>query len=212
MIKVFNFREYWSKEELALFDSLDSPRKIQDFLDNAKYNSSSDYYSPRSVIRLNKAHCFDGCLFAAAALRNLGYAPVIVELFSNNDDVHFLAIYKIDGYFGAIAKSNCTGLRFREAVYKSLRELVMSYFHDYFNTIYEMTLRGYSSPINLKKFDKLNWMTSEAQLDIIANASDSLKKYSIISPKQIKKLSRCDERIYKAGLLFSDPEGLYWAK
>ncbi len=114
--------------DLSLPAGLDSPAAIQAFLDGLPYSADPFYRCPASVLRDGKAHCFDGALFAAAALRRLGFPPAIVDMLPERDDDHILAIYKVDGHWGAIAKSNFVGLRFREAVYASLRELVMSYF------------------------------------------------------------------------------------
>jgi hypothetical protein len=199
----------WNKEELKLFKTLTSPRKIQDFLDSTPYSSDIFYRSPRSVIRDKKAHCFDGCLFGAAALRMIGYKPLIVDLLAHNDDEHMLAIYKVDDYIGAVAKSNFSGLRFRDPIYKSLRELVMSYFEDYYNLSYEKTLRGYTVALDLSKFDHLDWMTSDENLEQIADATDKIKRYDILTRKQVKLLTKMDEKAYNAGLLGSTSEGLY---
>ena len=199
----------WNKEDLNLFKKLDSPRKIQDFLDKTPYSTDSFYRSPYSVIHDKKAHCFDGCLFAAAALRFLGFKPLIVDMLAHNDDEHMLAIFKVDNCIGSIAKSNFSGLRFRDPIYKNLRELVMSYFEDYYNLSYEKTLRGYTIPLDLSRFDHLDWMTSDENLEIIADATDRIRRYSLLTKKQEKTLSKMDEKAYKAGLLGSDAKGLY---
>lgn len=200
---------FWNQVEKKLLRKLNTPRKIQDFLDNTDYSSDEFYRSPRRVMKDNRSHCFDGALFAAAALRNIGFSPLIVDMFAYNDDEHLLAIYKVDGFFGAVAKSNFSGLRFREAIYRNLRELIMSYFEVYYNTAYQKTLRAYSSPLNLSKFDNLNWMISEENLENIADATDKLKRYSLLTPKQTKALSKVDDKVYKAGLLGSDSKGLF---
>jgi hypothetical protein len=199
----------WSKEEKKLLRQLSSPRKTQDFLDNISYSTDEFYRSPRSVIRDRKAHCFDGALFAAAALSYIGFPSLIVDMLSYNDDEHIIALFKINAHYGAIAKSNFTGLRFREPIYKSLRELVMSYFEDYYNLKYEKTLRGYTVPLNLSRFDNIGWMFKDESIDVIADATETIRRYNIISKKQISNLSLMDEKAYQAGLLGSDSKGLY---
>src|SRR6266481_622508 len=150
--------------EKKLLAKLATPWKIQGHLDALPYNKEKDGLtcrSPRRVMRDQTAHCFEAALFAAAALRVNGHPPLILDLESVRDDDHVVALYKIDRHWGAIAKSNYAGLRFREPVYRSLRELVMSYFEHYYNLKGEKTLRAYSRPINLGPFDRLDWMTSE---------------------------------------------------
>lgn len=199
----------WNAKELKVFKHLTTPRKIQDFLDEIPYSTEDVYRSPRSVIHDRKAHCFDGCLFGAAALRFLGFPPLIVDMIAHNDDEHMLAIFKVNGSIGAIAKSNFTGLRYREPIYKSLRELVMSYFEDFYNLVYEKTLRGYTIPLNLAKLDHLNWMTCDEHLEEVAISTDKLRRYNLLTKKQIAFLSKMDEKAYKAGMLGAESRGLF---
>ena len=123
----------WTRDESIFFKRLSDPDKIQGFLDSIEYNPGYECRSPRWVIKKKKAHCFEGALFAAAALEFIGYPPLIVDLKAYNDDDHVIAVFKVDGHWGSVAKSNFTTLRYREPVYRSLRELVMSYFDFYFN-------------------------------------------------------------------------------
>ena len=206
------FSNQFNKAELKLLSKLSTPRKIQDYLDNTPYSTDSFYRSPRSVIKDNKAHCFDGALFACAALHNLGFPPLMVDMLAHNDDEHMLAIFRVDGCFGSIAKSNFSGLRYRDPVYRNLRELVMSYFEDYYNLAYEKTLRGYTVPLDLTRFDHLNWKTSDENIDVIAEATDRIRRYKLMTKKQEKLLTKMDEKAYKAGLLGSDSKGLYKVK
>jgi hypothetical protein len=162
------------------------------------------------VLRERIAHCFDGALFAAAALRRLGHLPLIMEMLPNDrDDDHMLALYKYDGHWGAVAKSNFVGLRFREPIYRTLRELVMSYFEQFYNVEREKTLRSYTLPLNLKAFDKWNWMTSDEHLESIARNLDRVRKVPVLSQPMISHLSLVDERSYRAGLLEANGRGLY---
>ena len=204
------FRATFSPEELSILESLTTPFKIQTYLLDLSYSAEERYRSPRSVLRDRIAHCFDGCLFAAAALRHLGHPPLIVDMLPNGrDDDHLIAVYRIKGSWGAVAKSNFSGLTYREPVYRNLRELVMSYFEQFYNVQREKTLRGYTVPLNLRAFDRLDWMGSDEHLEAIADRLDSLRKVSILTPFMARRLSPLDKRSYNAGLLGANWEGLF---
>ena len=142
-----------------------SPWEIQRFLSAIPYNSKEECKSPKRVLAERNAHCFEGALFAASRLRELGYPPLLMDLRAWNDDDHVIALFKERGRWGAVAKSNFTTLRFREPVYRTLRELAMSYFDFYFNTLGQKTLRAYSRPLKLSRFDEKNWTETEDDLD-----------------------------------------------
>jgi hypothetical protein len=151
--------EFLDEQQKSLLAGLTSPAKIQAFLDATPYSASDENRCPLRVIQDCLAHCLDGGLFAAAALHRLGYPALIVDLLPEPkiDDDHVLAVFKYHGCYGAVAKSNFSGLRFREPVYRSLRELVMSYFEDFFNVDGLKTLRGYPRPLHLAAYDRLDW-------------------------------------------------------
>ncbi len=199
----------WNKEEKALFKTLNSPIKIQKFLDQTEYNGTKETRSPRYVISLNRSHCMEGALFGAACLENLGYSPLVLDLQAYNDDDHVIAIYKAKGFWGAVAKSNFTTLRYREPVYKSLRELSMSYFDFYFNLNGEKSLRAYSLPHNLNKFNAMNWRTTEEDVEDIGYYLDKVRHFPLVSKEQIKKLKNATDSLMKSSLLGSNPAGLY---
>ncbi len=192
-------------------EGLASPSAIQAFLDKIPYSTDPIYRCPRRVIEDRRAHCFDGALFAAAALRRLGHPPRILEMLAEptRDDTHLLALFKEDGCWGAVAKSNFTGLRFREPIHRTLRELVLSYFEDFFNDAREKTLRGYTMPLSLKPFDRLGWETNDEPLDQIAGRLDQIGRVTLLTPQQVARLSSLDERSYEAGMLGLDRAGLY---
>src|SRR5271166_3486301 len=144
--------------ELRKLRSLKTPYGIQRLLDAMPYHLEDSAWSPRRVLRENTSHCYEGALFAAAALRANGYPPLLVDLEAEHDTDHVLAVYRVKGHWGAIAKSNYTSCRFREPVYRSLRELALSYFDTYFNMRRERTLRRFSRPVNLARFDDQQWM------------------------------------------------------
>ncbi len=206
---VTDFEAYLDHSQRLLFSSLNSPKEIQNFLDSIPYSAENCNRSPLSVIRDGQAHCLDGALFAAAALRRLGYPPLVVDMLPENDDDHVLAIFRKDGFYGAVAKSNYVGLRFREPVYRSLRELVMSYFDLFYNTKAEKTLRGYTYPLNLRTMDRYEWLWSNAHLEKIVDRMAALRQVSVLTPEMRRSLCPVDRRTYEAGLIGSDPNGLY---
>jgi hypothetical protein len=198
-----------SKSLLTLLKDLNSPVRIQEFLDSIPYNVTKRTLSPLLVARERMAHCMDGGLFAAAALRRMGYPPLIVDLAAVNDDDHIIAVFREDKYWGAIAKSNTTVLRFREPVYRTLRELAMSYFDMYYNLKSEKTLRSYSRLIDLSRFDKRNWETTEEDLEYIGNYTYKVRHYPLVSEKQIKKLNYVPQYLFDAGFAGADIDGLF---
>jgi len=207
MLKEFEAR--LTLPERQLFAGLTTPFKIQAFLDEIPYSTEARYRCPLTVLRDRRAHCYDGAVLAAAALRRLGQRPLIVDLLPGDDDEHLLAIYKVDDYLGAVAKSNFVGLRFREPVYRTLRELVLSYFEDYYNLKGRKTLRGYTVPLNLNAFDKQDWLGRDETMEAIALRLDKIRKVKLLTPHMIRRLSPMDKRSYEAGMLGTNPEGLY---
>lgn len=174
------------------------------------YSTEHIYRCPLRVLRERMAHCFDGALFAAATLGRLGHPPLIMDLLPNErDDDHMLAIYKRGRHWGAIAKSNFVGLRYREPIYRTLRELVMTYFEQFYNVEREKTLRSYTLPLDLRAFDQLDWMTKDDSLERIAQRLDRTRKVPVLTQDMISSLSLVDERSYRAGLLEANEEGLY---
>ncbi len=207
---VEDFDQALTKSEGREITQLTTPNKIQAFLDGFPYRAEAIYRCPLRVFRERIAHCFDGALFAAAALRRLGHSPLVLEMIPNNrDDDHMVALYRRNGYWGAVAKSNFVGLRFREPIYRTLRELVMSYFEHFYNLEREKTLRGYTVPLNLKAFDRLNWMTSDEQLERIGERLGEIRKVRLLTRRMVTGLSLIDERSYQAGLLGANKRGLY---
>ena len=196
--------------ERKLIDGFTTPFNIQTFLDVVSYSGEDRYRAPLTFLRDRTGHCFDGAVFACAMLRRLGHPPLLVDMLPNDrDDDHMLAVYKRDNHWGAVAKSNFSGLRFREPVYRSLRELVMSYFEDYFNSAGEKTLRAYTAPLNLNAFDKHNWLTDDLAMDRIADRLGEIRQFKVLTPRMIKSLSPMDERAYEAGMLGVNEAGLY---
>ncbi len=199
----------WTKEEKEFLKSFRDPWSIQIFLDSIAYNPAYECRSPRWVIRKRSAHCFEGALFAAAALDFLGHKPLIVDMKAFNDDDHVIAVFRDEGYWGSVAKSNFTSLRFREPVYRSLRELIMSYFDFFFNIYGDKSLRSYSLPFNLASLNSRNWATTDDDLEYIGDKIESLYHFPVVTEKMIKKLNIASDSMLKAGMLGSIEEGLF---
>ena len=184
----------FTQSELRQLRALKTPAGIQKFLDDLPYNLSFTARSPKKVLYDRRASCLEGGIFGAAALRILGFPPLIFDLEAEQDTDHVVAIFKMRGHWGAVAKSNFTGCRYREPVYRSLRELAMSYFNIYFNLRGERTLRRYSRPVNLARFDHRQWMTSEKPIWFIAEYLCEIPHISLLTPSMEKSLTRVDRR------------------
>ena len=143
----------------------------------------------------------EGALLAAAALAAHGFPPLLVDLEAVRDDDHVLAVFQQRGLWGAIAKSNYAGLRFREPVYRTLRELVISYFEHYYNLAGEKTLRTYSRPVNLKRFDGLEWMVAERDIWEIPEYLCTVSHTALLPGAVERRLGRMDPRLMAAGKL-----------
>jgi hypothetical protein len=195
----------FSRDELAQLRHLKTPERIQFFLDSeVGYNQElhgPTCRSPRSVLRDRLAHCLEGALFAAAALRVHGSPPLLLDLEAVRDDDHVLAIFRQHGHWGAIAKSNYSGLRFREPVYRTLRELAISYFEHYYNVAGEKTLRTYSRPVNLARFDRIGWMTAAGDVWEIAHYLTGIRHTPLLKPHLTRRLNHVDARLQAAGRL-----------
>jgi len=202
----------WTKNELAVLKTLSSPMKIQLYLNRLAYDAEPGTASPRFVMKEKRANCFEGALFAAAALREIGHPPLLVDMRAVNDDDHVLAVFRRHGAWGCVAKSNYTVLRFREPVYRTIRKLMMSYFDVFYNPIGEKTLREYSAPFDLRRFDKDEWMTTDQDLSDIGDALDRARHYKVMTAKQIRNLERMDGDLVKAGLLGANKLGLFKAR
>jgi len=211
MDAITTFKEQLSPEERRLVTGLNTPARIQAFLDELIYPEGEENRSLVDVLRQGKAHCLDGGLFAAAALRLLGYPPLVLDMQPEpgTDDDHVVAIYRSRGCWGSVAKSNYSGLRLREPVYRTLRELVMSYFEDSFNMARQKTLRTYTRPVNLVRFDRQEWMTEASGVDAVEAYLKTARLIPILKPGQAEALSSVDERSFNAGTLGLNPDGVY---
>jgi hypothetical protein len=160
-------------------------------------------------MRERRGHCFDGAVFAAAALRHHGERARLVDIQAVRDDDHVLAIYRRHNCYGAVAKSNFAGLRFREPIYRTIRELALSYFEYYFNMNREKSMRQYTVPLDLSRFDALSWETDDAAMDAIGDKLSEIRVTPIITPRMTRGLRRVDRRLYRSGLLGANLKGVY---
>ena len=193
-----------SKKELAVLKKLNTPQKIQDFLDTLPINfekGGDTCLSPRRVLREKKAHCIEGALLAATALWIAGEQPLLLDFKTTpEDEDHVVALYKKNEYWGAISKTNHAVLRFRDPIYRTVRELALSYFHEYFMLeTGKKTLKSYSSPFSLKPFGT-KWITSEKNLWYIAKALDRSPHFPAIPKKNralIRPISKLEQKAFR---------------
>jgi len=179
---------------------LKTPSKIQKFIDDLPYDYADTARSPARALRERRGHCLEGALLAAAALRVNGQPPLLMDLEAVHDDDHVIALYRERGLWGGIAKSNFAGLRFRSPVYRTLRELALSYVEHYYNLRGERTLRAYSQPVNLTRLDRQYWMTAEEDVWCVADALIAARHYPLFPDKVARALPRLDRRSYEAGM------------
>jgi hypothetical protein len=189
-----------SPAEIRTLRALKTPAGIQKFIDALTYQYANTAWSPQRVLRERKGHCLEGALLAAAALRVNGYPPLLMDLEAVHDDDHVVALYRERGLWGAIAKSNFAGLRFRAPVYRTVRELALSYFDHYYNLRGERTLRAYSRPVHLARLDGEGWMTSEEDVWCVPELLIEAKHYPLFPHRVARALPRLDRRSFEAGM------------
>jgi hypothetical protein len=186
--------------DLRALRALNTPVRIQKFIDALDYQYADTAWSPQRVLRERKGHCLEGALLAAAALRINGYPPLLMDLEAAHDDDHVIAVYRERGLWGGIAKSNFAGLRFRAPVYRTPRELALSYFDQYYNLRGERTLRAYSRPVNLSRLDSCHWMTAEEDVWCVPELLIAAKHYPLFPHRVARALPRLDRRSFEAGM------------
>ncbi|MGA8739597.1 MAG: hypothetical protein WB561_00260 [Terracidiphilus sp.] len=189
-----------SPEDFRTLRALKTPVQIQKFLDALPYQYANTAWSPQRALRERKGHCLEGALLAAAALRVNGRPALLMDLEAVHDDDHVLAVYYEGSLWGSIAKSNFAGLRFRAPVYRTLRELALSYFEHYYNLRGERTLRSYSRPVNLARLDSRGWMTSDEDVWCVPELLIAARHYPLFPHKVARTLPRLDRRSFEAGM------------
>ena len=199
--------------ERKLFKRLSSPQRIQDYLDALPINfemSGETYMSPRRVLKAGKAHCFEGAVFAAAALAYHGQKPLLLDFQTLPNDVdHVVAPFKQNGYWGAISKTNHAIVRWRDPVYASIRELAMSYFHEYLLWSGRKSLVAYSAPFDLSRYPPEKWVTAGEDLDEIAEALDGSRHFPAVPEQNLRLLRKASAVEIKAMKLveWKEPRG-----
>ena len=193
-----------TKKEMSTLKKLSTPIKIQDFLDTIPMNFEDEgdtHYSPREVLRRHTAHCIEGALLATAALWVHGEEPLIMDMLAEKgDDDHVVALYRRGGRWGAISKTNHASLRFRDPIYRTPRELALSYFHEWFkNSNGRKTLRSYSSPFNLKKLGP-GWITAD-DVWAVSKTLDHIHHHEIIPQGNARYIRPADPMERRAGRL-----------
>ncbi len=190
--------------EFRLLRRLVSPAQVQDFLNTIPIRGSGGdrCRSPRLVLRERSAHCVEGALLGALALRLQGRPPLLLDLRANRRDYdHVVALFRERGAWGAVSHTNHAVLRYREPIYRSIRELALSYFHEYFTNDGRKNLRNFSRPFNLSRFDRRGWATAEKDIWYVPEALDRVKHYTILTPAMVRSLRRADAIEIKAGKL-----------
>ena len=190
-----------------IFQGLTSPFEVQSFLDSMPYLAVERDRSPLNVMLDEQCHCLDGGLLAVLALWRLGFRPLMIDLVPDPgaDDDHVLALYQVDGYWGAVAKSNYVNLGFREPVHKTIRELVMTYFEHYCSVLQTKTLRGYTRPFDVSRFVHLDWALDEAGANMLYYQYFYKRRPVPLFPATLAAgFNRISERVYKAETLYTD--------
>jgi hypothetical protein len=204
---IADFESHLPEDLRQKFQGLETPFAIQEYLNRMPYIAEERDRSPLNVMLDGQCHCLDGGLLAALALWRIGFSPLLVDIVPDPgmDDDHVLAIYKIEGRWGAIAKSNYVNLGFREAVYKNLRELVMTYFEHFCSVIQTKTLRGYTRPFDVSRYVHLNWAVDEAGANqMFYQHFYKRKATQLLTPSMAARLNPIPDRTYKAETLYTD--------
>lgn len=190
-----------------IFTNLNTPFAIQEYLDSLTYKGEERDRSPLNVMLDGQAHCLDGGFLAALALWQIGFTPLLIDIVSDPgvDEDHVLALYQIEGRWGALAKTNYINLGFREPVYKNLRELVMTYFEHYVSIHQKKVLTGYTRPIDASRYTHLNWAWDEAGANILYYKHFyGRKAIRLITPSMANRLSLVTDRAYAAETLHTN--------
>jgi hypothetical protein len=201
------------KAEFAALRRLDTPQKVQAFVHNLRQNFELDGQSCRPVqhvLRTRRAHCIEGAMLAAAALWVHGEPPLLLDMRAERDYDHVVALFRRNGRWGAISKTNGIGLRGRDPVYRTLRELAMSYFHEYTNRREQKTLREYSVPYDLRRLDTSLWASGTKNCWDVCERLDELRHFPLIDRRHAKNVTRRDpfERRVNRMLQYRRPRAL----
>ena len=201
------FQSHLPGELRKQFLQLKTPFAVQHYLDSMPYIGEERDRSPLNVMLDQQCHCLDGGFFAALALWQIGFKPLLIDLVPDPgmDDDHVLALYRVDGRWGAVAKSNYVNLGFREPVYRNSRELVMTYFEHYCSINQEKTLRGYTRPFDVSRYDHLNWAWDEDGANKLYHKHFyGRKAIPLLSKRAVRRLHPLTDRAYTAETLYTN--------
>jgi hypothetical protein len=198
--------------QTKLYRKLNTPAKLQDFINELTANFEllgETCRSPLRVIQDQTAHCLEGAMLAASVLRFHGAKPLLLDLRAKRpDDDHVVALFRLKGGWGAISKTNHAVLRYREPIYRTLRELALSYFHEYFDDQGNKNLREYSKPFSLARFDPINWETTLQDLWVVVKSLDHAQHLQLLSRSEVKNLRKAERIEIQAGKLLEwDKQG-----
>lgn len=201
------------KEDYVFLKKLNTPAKIQNYLDSLPINfeeNGETYMSVTRALREKKVHCLEASLIAACALWIQGEKPTLMDFKTQGDDDHVVALFKVNGHWGAISKTNHAVLRYRDPIYRTQRELAISYFHEYTNMHKKgiKSLRSYSIPFNLLRYKNLQWINTEEDLHYIAEDIDEIRHIPLITKEMTKILrnaSDFEQRIIDRNVEWKSP-------
>jgi hypothetical protein len=198
-----------TRGEFAALERLSTPQKIQAFVNAIPINheiGGETVLSVQEVLRQRRAHCIEGAMFAAAALWVHGEPPLVMHLDCHESDFpHVITLFRRHGAWGAISKTNGAPLRYRDPIYRTLRELALSYFHEYSNRRGHKTLRSYSTSFDMRRLDPGDWITSKKSCWVAHDRITDLRHFPLISKRQEKLLSKRDAFERKAAKLVEYP-------
>jgi hypothetical protein len=204
---ITQFESHLPRHLLQVFRKLDSPFAIQEYVDSMPYIGEERDRSPLTVMLEGQCHCLDGGFLAALCLWRIGFKPLLIDIVPDpgKDDDHVLALYQVEGRWGALAKSNYVNLGFREPVYASLRELVMTYFEHFISIHQEKTLRGYTRPFDASRYTQMQWAWDEAGANRVYHKHFyGRKAIPLITQSMAKRLSPVTDRAYAAEILHTN--------
>jgi hypothetical protein len=180
--------------ERRLFARLDTPQKIQDFLDALPINFELDggtMMSPRALLKARKAHCAEAAMFAAAVLRFHRRPAWLLDIQARpTDHDHVVTLFRERGLWGAISKTNHAILRWRDPIYKNARELAMSYAHEYCLPSGQKSMLAFSRPFSLDRFALDDWVTTEDDLHWLVDTLDASPHIPLAPPHVLKRRRR----------------------
>ncbi len=203
-------RSVLTPAESKILRKLSSPHKIQDFIDMLPVNLEPDgatCMSPRRVLKTRRAHCFEGALLAAAACAYHGGRPLLLDFQAAYDDEdHVVALFQENGHWGAISKTNHPGLRYRDPIYRSMRDLAASYFHEYYLWDGRKSLRFYSRPFDLTRYAPGQWVTATEELDWLGTQLDRSPHAPLVPKGNLRKLRRASAFEIRASSVVEWPQ------